>query len=202
MNDSKPIVQAVAELTLTLMLSLGRRLLELDHRIRSGEIIRTIDVLSPGLYGKTVGLVGMGDTAYHTARLLVPFGCRLLVYSPTSPDSRWQNVEPRYPTTIHHSRVDSLEDLLGQVDVLSLHCPLTAATRNMLGPKELSLMKSTAVIINTARGGMIEENALVEALQAGRLAGAGLDVFEVEPAHGQTMGELGKMLNVVCLPHV
>ena len=192
----------MAELTLTLMLSLLRRLLELDHRTRSGEVVRTIDVLSPGLYGKTVGLVGMGDTAYHTARLLVPFGCRLLVHSPTSPDSRWLFTEPRFPTPILHERVNSLDELLGQVDVLSLHCPMTESTRNMIGPRELGLMKSTAVIINTARGGMIDENALVEALQAGRLAGAGLDVFEIEPAHGETLGELGKMLNVICLPHV
>lgn len=186
------------------MLTVLRRVLELDHRIRSGEIVRTIDVLSPGLSGKTVGLVGMGDTAYHTARLLLAFDCNLLVYSPSSPRTRWRDGdgEARHPDDIPHERVDSLEDLLRRIDVLSLHCPMKKETRNLIGKKELGMMKASAVVINTSRGGIIDEDALVEALKAGRLAGAGLDVFKTEPAHGETLGDFRDMLNVVCLPHV
>ena len=194
--------QAVAELTVTLTLTLLRRVLELDHRIRSGETVRTIDVLSPGLSGKTVGLVGMGDTAYHTARLLLAFDCRILAYSPTSPLARWHGGEPRYPDAVLHERVGSLHALLGEVDVLSLHCPLTGETRGLVGQRELAMMRPSAVVVNTARGGIVDEAALAGALREKRLAGAGLDVFENEPAHGETLGELGRMWNVVCLPHV
>jgi D-3-phosphoglycerate dehydrogenase len=92
--------------------------------------------------------------------------------------------------------------MLKQVDVVSLHCPITPVTRGLIGEAELRAMKPTAIIINTARGGIVDENALAVVLKEGLLGGAGLDVFAVEPAHGETMGELAKMDNVVCLPHM
>jgi D-3-phosphoglycerate dehydrogenase len=192
----------VAELALTLMLVCLRRVKELDARIRAGEIVPSIRALGTGLHRRTVGLIGMGATAYELAKLLVPFECRILVWSPTSPPERWSGVDPRFPAPIDHHRTVELREMLEQVDVVSLHCPITPVTRGLIGEAELRAMKPTAILINTARGGIVDENALALALKENRLGGAGLDVFAVEPAHGVTMGELGKMDNVVCLPHM
>ncbi|OCF79103.1 phosphoglycerate dehydrogenase [Kwoniella mangroviensis CBS 8886] len=195
--------QAVAELALTLALTVLRRVVEVDNRIRSGEKVPSITALAPGLFGRTVGLVGMGDTSYELAKLLLAFNCPILVYSPTSPLTRWTDTnDPKYPTTIPHERVDSLEELLKRSDVVSLHCPLNDSTRGLIGKKELEIMKNDAVIINTARGGIIDERALEDALEYGKLGGAGIDVWEVEPAYGETMGKLGKLRNTVVLPHL
>ncbi|WVQ63791.1 uncharacterized protein L199_001945 [Kwoniella botswanensis] len=195
--------QAVAELALTLALTVLRRVVEVDNRIRSGEKVPSITALAPGLFGKTVGLVGMGDTSYELAKLLLAFNCPILVYSPSSPSSRWTNTnDPKYPTTIPHERVDNLEELLKRSDVVSLHCPLNDSTRGLIGKNELGIMKDDAVIVNTARGGIIDERALEEALESGKLGGAGIDVWEIEPAHGETMGKLGKLRNTVVLPHL
>ncbi|KAK4685902.1 hypothetical protein P7C73_g4236, partial [Tremellales sp. Uapishka_1] len=196
--------QAVAELTLTLMLSLLRRVPEMSRRITSGELVPSIRALAPGLFNKTVGFVGMGDIAYEVAKLLSVFQCRLLVYSPTSPASRWSGggADPRYPLPIRHERVETLDEVLVEADVLSLHCPLTPGTRNMIGEGELRRMKRSAVVINTSRGGMIDERALERALKAGEIGGAGLDVFAQEPAYGENLGELGTLDNVICLPHL
>jgi D-3-phosphoglycerate dehydrogenase len=171
-------------------------------RIRAGEIVPSISAMGTGLYRRTIGLVGMGATAYEFAKLLVPFECRILVWAPTSPVEQWSGSDPRFPTSIVHERVPKLQDLLKEVEVLSLHCPITPTTRGLIGEAELRMMKSTAILVNTARGGIVDEAALAAALKGGRLGGAGLDVFAVEPAHGTTLGELGNMPNVVCLPHV
>jgi phosphoglycerate dehydrogenase-like enzyme len=184
------------------MLVILRRVFEMTTRIRSGERVPSIYALAPGLQGKTVGFVGMGDIAYELCKLLTPFGCRILVFSPTSPVSRWTEADSRYPQVIPHERIASLEELLPEVDVLSIHCPLTPSTNNLISEREIGLMKDSAVVINTARGGIIDELALAKALKEGRLAGAGLDVVATEPAYGANLGELGKMLNVVILPHL
>lgn len=194
--------QDVAELCLALMLCVLRRVVEVHNRINSGERITSIAALSPGLFGKTVGLVGMGDTAYELSHLLAPFGCTVLVYSPTSPPERWTLPDQRYPRVVSHRRVDSLDELLRSVDVLSLHCPLTPKTRNLIGERELSLMKHGAVLINAARGGMVDELALAEALRTGAIGGAGLDVMETEPAFGENLRSLRYLPNVVTLPHL
>jgi D-3-phosphoglycerate dehydrogenase len=198
-------LQAVAELALTLTLSVLRRIKEMDRRFISGEILRSIHSLAPGLTGKTVGIVGMGNTARHFALLLRPFRCRLLVYSPTSSSHRWTDSDPDLSKSgdapIAHERVD-LERILREADVISLHCPLLPETKNLISEKELGMMKPNTVLINTARGGVVDERALERALQAGKLAGAGIDVWEIEPARGDNLGELGKMNNVICLPHL
>ena len=187
---------------MTLALSILRRVKELDSRVTSGERVPSIRALSPGLMNATVGIIGMGDIAYEFALLLQAFKCRILIHSPTSPPTRWTRPDSRYLQTIVHERVDSLDDFLTQVDLVSIHCPLTPSTRGLIGEEQLEKMKPTAVIVNTARGGIIDEKALASALKEGKLAGAGLDVFEVEPAYGESLGELGKMSNVICLPHL
>lgn len=193
---------AVAELAITLMLTVLRRVVEVNNRIRGGERVPSIEVLAPGLGRKKVGLVGMGDIAYELAKLLIAFGCEVLVYSPSSPETRWTVEDTRYPVTIPHTRMPSLRSLLEECDVLSLHCPLNANTRYMIGREELGWMKATAVVINTARGGIIDERALEEALKEGKVRGAGLDVFEKEPAYGERLGGLKDLDNVVLLPHL
>lgn len=193
---------AVAELAITLMLTVLRRVVEVNNRIRGGERVPSIEVLAPGLGRKKVGLVGMGDIAYELAKLLLAFGCEVLVYSPSSPKTRWTVEDTRYPVTIPHTRMPSLRSLLEECDVLSLHCPLNANTRYMVGREELGWMKATAVVINTARGGIIDERALEEALKEGKVGGAGLDVFEKEPAYGERLGGLKDLDNVVLLPHL
>ena len=192
----------MAELALTLSLNVLRRVKEIDARITSGERVPSIKAMSRGLVGATVGIIGMGDIAYEFAKYLVPFQCRILIFSPTSPESRWKLADERYPTPISHERFGNLEEMLELVDLVSVHCPLTPATRGLIGEKELGKMKKTAVLVNTARGGIIDEKALAEALKRGDVGGAGLDVFETEPAFGENLGELGKMPNVICLPHV
>jgi D-3-phosphoglycerate dehydrogenase len=178
-----------------------RRIPELHSRITSGEHVRSITALAPGLFGKTVGLIGMGDIAYQTALLFQSFHCRLLIHSP-SPATRWtaRDETGKY-AAIPHERV-SLEALLQASDVVSLHCPLNDQTRGMIGEREMARMKEGAVLINTGRGGMVDERALERALKSGKLGGAGLDVFVQEPAYGENLGELGRMSNVICLPHV
>ncbi|OWT36956.1 phosphoglycerate dehydrogenase [Cryptococcus neoformans Tu401-1] len=193
---------AVAELAITLMLTVLRRVVEVDKRIRGGERVPSIEALAPGLGGKKVGLVGMGDIAYELAKLLRAFGCEVLVHSPSSPDTRWTVEDTRYSVPISHTRMPSLRSLLEECDVLSLHCPLNANTRYMIGREELGWMKSTAVVINTARGGIIDERALEEALKERKIGGAGLDVFEKEPAYGGSLGGLRDLDNVVLLPHL
>lgn len=187
---------------MTLALAVVRRVKEMDARIRSGEIVPSIYALCGSLFGATVGLIGMGDIAYNFACLLAPFNIKILVYSPTSDSKRWTSEDDRYAQAIPHTRVDSLEELCREVDILSIHCPLKPSTRNLISATELSWMKPSAIVINTARGGIIDEPALAIALKEGRLGGAGLDVFEYEPAHGETLGDLGKLPNVICLPHL
>ncbi|WRT69180.1 uncharacterized protein IL334_006164 [Kwoniella shivajii] len=199
--------QAVAELALTLALTVLRRVVEIDSRIRSGEKVPSITALAPGLFAKTIGLIGMGDTSYEFAKLLLSFNCKILVYSPTSPKTRWTTSDSvenkkKFPNVIPHERCSTLEELLQVVDVVSLHCPLNDSTRGLIGTKELDLMRDDAIIVNTARGGMIDERALEKALEDGTLGGAGIDVWEIEPAYGDTMGKLGKLRNTVVLPHL
>lgn len=191
----------MAELTIALALAVLRRVVELNNRIRSGERVPSINALSPGLLGKTVGLVGMGDIAYNAARLFSAFGCKILTYSPSSPATRWKEGDTRF-TPLEHERVATLDELLARADVVSLHCPLSDSTRNLIGEAELRKMKQGAVVINTSRGGMIDEDALAAAIKEGHIGGAGLDVMKTEPAFGENLGALRELSNVVILPHL
>ncbi|KAJ9103280.1 hypothetical protein QFC21_002703 [Naganishia friedmannii] len=199
--------QAVAELALTLILTLLRRVVEVNQRLRSGERVPSISVLAPGLYGKVVGLVGMGDIAYELAKLLVHgFNCKIIIYSPTSPPTKWTTSCPSSPSSaIPHKRCPTLAQLLPQIDVLSLHCPLIPETKHLISTRQLALFGPSAVVVNTARGGIVDESALLLALQRGQIAGAGIDVWESEPptlATSDTCRELMGRRDVVALPHL
>jgi phosphoglycerate dehydrogenase-like enzyme len=157
--------QAVAEMALLLMLGVLRRIPEAVVNVREQ---RWAGLTGGQLAGRTVGLVGVGNAGGRLAGLLRAFDCRVLGYDPAPRDVDGVEYVP-------------LDRLLSTADVVSLHAPLTDATRGLIGRREIGLMRPTAILVNTARGALIDEAALSEALSAGRLAGAGLDVLDNEP---------------------
>ncbi len=184
--------EAVSEMAFALALTVARRVARFDRLLRAGAHIVRPEHLGIELQGKTVGIVGMGDIGTKTARKwLGAFNAKIVAYAPRSPASHWPDIP--------HTRASSLHELLPQVDVLSLHCPLNDENRGMIGERELALMKQGAILINVSRGGLIDEQALFQAMSAGHLFGAGLDVFEVEPPPADY--PLLQLDNVVATPH-
>lgn len=179
---------AVAEHALAMMLSLSRELPHYDRQARSGAW-RDLNRFTRDFSARTVGIVGYGQIGERTARLAQACGARVLIHSRTvivPPEG--MVFEPAF------------ERLLEQADIVSLHCPLTDSTRGLIGPAQLALMKKDALLINTARGPVVDEAALVEALREGRLGGAGLDTFEVEPP--DPGNPLFALPNVIVTPHI
>jgi phosphoglycerate dehydrogenase-like enzyme len=179
---------SVAEGTLLLMLAALRRLPELDRATRAGEgwpSDPTLGETVRDIGGCTVGLVGYGNIAKQVERILVAIGAEVL-HTSTHDDG-----EPGWR---------ELPALLADSDIVSLHLPLTDATRGLIGRDALALMKSDAILVNTSRGPIVDEEALVDALRSGGLAAAGLDVFSVEPVPADN--PLLTLSNVVLTPHV
>ena len=178
-NTPDVLTGATAEIALTLMLSLLRRVTEGDRFVRRREQWQfSLEfMLGERLAGKTVLIVGSGRIGRETARLVEAFGA----------------------TPVLAGRTADLDLLLGQADIVSLHVPLTGETRHLIDARRLQLMKQTAVLINTARGPVVDETALAEALQDGTIAGAGLDVYEREP---EVTEVLLRLENVVLAPHL
>ncbi|MBS1881386.1 MAG: phosphoglycerate dehydrogenase [Actinobacteria bacterium] len=176
----------VAEHTVALMLALVRCLPERDAEIRRGDWRRTGTDTPLSLRGSTVGLVGYGRIGGLLVARLRGFELRLLV------------CDPALGATSPGVEVVALDDLLRASDVVSLHVPLLPSTRKLIGGRELALMRPDAILINTARGGIVDEQALVEALASGRLRAAGLDVFEKEPPTDRRLLDLP---NVLLSPH-
>lgn len=181
----------VAEHSVMLMLAVFRKLPYIDRRLRQGRWSKTeIPGFPHQLNGKTVGLVGLGHIGREVARLVRAFDTRALYYR------RHRDVEAERQLGVEFR---PLEELLAQADVVSLHVPLTPETRKLIDGRAISLMKPTTILVNTSRGGVIDEPALVQALRSGRLMGAGLDVFAVEPpGPGNPLLELD---NVVVTNH-
>ena len=182
--------QAVAEMTLGLMLSVLRKLSAFDRQLRETGRWRSPAGWQDDLgeiKGRTIGLVGFGAVPIILAPILSAMGARVLYCSRSSkPDQPYRQV--------------SKAELLADSDVISLHLPETAQTRHWLDADAITQMKPGAVLINTARGGLVDESALVSALQSGKLAGAGLDVFAAEPVTGDSA--VLQLSNVVVTPHV
>jgi len=178
-NTPDVLTLPTAELTVTLMLSLLRRVTEGDRLIRRGGGwgFSLEFMLGESLDGKLVGIVGPGRIGCETARLVEAFGAR----------------------TLFVGRGDDLGALLAAADVVSLHCPLTPETLHLIDASALAAMKQSAVLVNAARGPVVDERALVEALRSGSIAGAALDVYEHEP---EVSEELLTMENVVLSPHL
>ena len=178
-NTPDVLTRSTAELAIALALALLRRVAEGDRLLRRRDNWRWAPtfMLGEGLAGKTLGIVGPGRIGGEAARLGTVLGMRVATAG----------------------RAEPLGPLLEEADVLSLHVPLTSETRHLIDAAALGRMRPTAVLVNTARGGLVDEAALVAALRSGALAGAALDVFETEPA---VRGELLALENVVLTPHL
>lgn len=163
----------VAEFTLTAVLSILHRIRERDQMAREARWNDRPKVLSERLSGKTVGIIGFGRIGRQVARLLKPFKTRILVYDP------YVNVS--LVEEYGAEKVEDLTVLLKLSDIVTLHVPLTEETRHMIGRHELRLMNSNAVIVNTSRGAVVDEEALYDALKAGRIKAAHIDVWTTEP---------------------
>ena len=186
--------EATADMAFGLMLAVARRMMEGDRMVRAGKFPggQSQHLLGAIVQGKTVGLVGGGGLiGKAVARRAHGFGMRVLYSTPRrKPEAEEREAGLEYVP---------FEQLLRESDFVSLHQPLNPETRHQIGAREIGLMKKTAFIVNTARGPIIDEKALIRALKARKIAGAGLDVFEQEP---KVPTELKKMKNVVLAPHL
>jgi glyoxylate reductase len=186
--------EATADLNFGLMLAVARRMIEGDRMVRAGKFpgAQSRHLLGASVHGRTIGLIGGGGLiGKAVARRAHGFSMRVLYWTPRRKPQR----EEREAGLTYVP----LDALLARSDFVSLHSPLNAQTRHQIGARELRLMKKTAFLINTARGAIVDETALIRALARGRIAGAGLDVFEHEPKVGAA---LRKMSNVVLTPHL
>ena len=191
-TSSAEVDEAVAEHTWALILALARRIVEADESVRRGAFRGwEPDIfLGTNVRGKTLGIIGLGKIGTYVARRAKGYNMTVL-YNKHSPDP-----EAEKELGVKFA---SLDDLLATSDVVTLHVSLTEETRHMINPVTLSKMKKGAFLINTSRGSVVEERALVEALRRGNLAGAALDVFETEP---NVHPELIAMPNVITTPHI
>jgi D-3-phosphoglycerate dehydrogenase / 2-oxoglutarate reductase len=183
---------SVAEQALFMMLTLTKRAVEMHSIVKDGKWAARLGMLPYDLFGKTVLIIGFGRIGTRTARRCLAMEMNVLVYDPYKPaaESKAAGCEP----------VSDLDAALPRADFVSIHCPKTPETVGMFNAARLKRMKPTAYLINTARGGIVEEKALYEALVSGKIAGAGLDVFEQEPPpSGHSLFELP---NVIMAPHV
>ena len=192
-NTPAVLTEATADLAMTLILAVTRRIGEGERLIRAREpwSWHMFMLLGTGLQGKTLGVVGMGAIGQSLARRAKAFGMEI-VYS----DARQAPAEVEQE--LGARRVE-LDDLLRTADVVSIHAPLMDETRHLINAETLGLMKESAYLVNSARGPIVDEAALVDALKAGQIAGAGLDVYENEP---ETHPGLVDLDNVVLLPHL
>ena len=194
-NTPDVLTEATADIAFTLLLMASRRTGEGERHVRAGAWTgwRPTHMLGTQVSGKVLGLVGMGRIARAVARRAhLGFGMRVIFhdpYPPTPAEAAALGAEPRA----------SLEQVLEEADFVSLHCPATPETRHLMNRERLRRMRPSAILINTARGDVVDEAALVEALSNGTITAAGLDVFEKEP---QVSPALLAMENVVLLPHL
>lgn len=180
----------VAVNVITFVLVLAQRLFVKDRITREGRWAERVDFMGMGLTGRTLGLIGIGNIGAEVLRLAAPFEMRHLACDPY--------VSEAEARALGAELVD-LDTLLARADFVCVMCPLNAATRGLIGARELALMKPTAYLVNTARGPIVQERALYEALAARRIAGAALDVFEVEPTPADN--PILRLDNVVVTPH-
>ena len=188
-----PIVaESVADLHIGLMIAVARRMVEGDRSVRASRFpgSQSNHLVGSFVHGKTIGLVAVGRIGQATARRARGFGMRIIYWGPHRKPELERELQMEYRP---------LDQLLAESDFVSLHPPLNAETRHMISDREFALMKPSAFVINTARGAVIDEAALVRALKKKRIAGAGLDVFETEP---KVPPALLKMKNVVLTPHL
>ncbi len=192
-NTPDVLTEATAELTWALILAASRRLTEAERLARSGGewAWHPTFMLGTQLGGRTLGLLGAGRIGQAVGRRAIPFGMEVAYWD--------QVAQPDFEREIGARRVRSLDEILAAADVLSIHVQLSEETAGLIGRDELAVMKRSAILINTSRGGIVDEDALCEALGSGELGGAGLDVYEGEPEIREC---LKRLTNVVLLPHI
>jgi phosphoglycerate dehydrogenase-like enzyme len=189
-NNPEGVRRSVASSALAFMLALGHRIPTMDRLVRTGRWNERMNHLGTGLGGKTLGLIGVGNTGAELFRLVQPFGMRHIAHDPyVKPEA----VAPLGVT------LQSLDAVMAAADFLVVSCPLDESTRGLIDARRLGLMKPTSFLINTARGPIVDERALIGVLQQRRIAGAGLDVFEEEPT--PTDNPLLALDNVILAPH-
>jgi len=183
---------AVAEYAITAALILLRGVWSASDRMVAGEWPRT-DLMGREMSGKRLGLIGFGSIARQVAARAAALGMPVSAVDPylAADDPAWSDV---------HS--STLADLAADCDVISVHVPLTEETRHLIGVEFIGRMRAGAILINTARGGVVDESALIEALREGRLGGAALDVFESEPLDGESGAAFAGVPNVLLTPHI
>lgn len=185
----------VAEMTLCLALAVARQIRPISAKQALGLEVRKEHCCGQLLQGSTVGVVGMGAIGKKVARLFHrAFGSTIVAYDPLLPSDAWEDLP--------HDRVASVDEMLARVDVLSLHVPLLPTTRGIIGAPQLARMKSTAILLNCARGGLVVEEDLIAALQQGSIWGAGLDCHDQEPPTLTNYAKLWEAGNVVSTPHI
>ena len=190
LNAVEGAITAVAELVIGLMLSMAREIPRADREIRNGNWIKK-ELMGTELKGKYLGIVGLGNIGKRLGRLARALNMNIIGYDVVP-------IDDEFSKEVGLMKAD-LDTLLSSADYVSFHVPLLDSTRHMINGEKLKLMKKTARIINTARGGVIDEEALYNSLKDGDLAGAALDVFEVEPATGN---KLTTLPNFVATPHM
>jgi len=188
------LTDAVAEFTICLLLAITRKILDADRTIRSGQWNKPWNpffLTGPELKGKTLGIIGMGRIGRAVAEKIKGFGMKIIYYDV------YRNERAEKELGVEYKDLDTV---LKESDFVSLHVPLTKETKHMIGERELKLMKTSAYLINTARGPVVDTDALVKALKERWIAGAALDVFEQEPLPPDH--PLIKLENVVLAPHI
>ncbi len=197
-NTPNVLTEDTADMTMALILSVPRRVAEGARILREGQ---KWDGWSPTwmlgrrIWGKRLGILGMGRIGTAVARRARAFGMAIHYHNRRPVDARTEDeLEATY--------WDSLDQMLARIDIVSVNCPATPATYHLVSRRRLLLMRPEAVIVNTARGSIIDEAAMIECLESGALAGAGLDVFEHEPAVNPKLTRLAKAGKVVLLPHM
>jgi D-3-phosphoglycerate dehydrogenase len=182
--------ESVAEHALGLMLALAKDINTMDAKVRRGRWDKA-GYKGAELFGKTLGIVGCGRIGRRLSEIVAPLKMKVLAYDP------YVGSEMMPPGV---TKTDKLEDLLASADMVTVHCPLTEESRHMIGEREFEAMKPTAWLINTARGGIVDEKALTRALDKGEIAAAGVDVFEKEPIENiEPLTDAGK---TVLTPHI
>jgi len=192
-NTPDVLTETTADLAWALILAVMRRIPEADRVVREGrwEGWAPAQLLGADVFGKTLGIIGMGRIGRAVARRALGFGMTIL-YHTCQPLRHDEEVEL-------HAKHLPLPQVLQAADIVTIHAPLTDSTRGLIGKTELAMMRRSAYLINTARGAVVDEAALAEALEQGRLAGAGLDVYQHEPhVHSRLLA----LPNAVLLPHI
>lgn len=190
-SNTPVVTEDTADLTFALLLATCRRLSFCESRLRADEWALGAGHMGLRVHGKTLGIIGLGDIGQAVARRAQGFNMNILYYGPRRKEEAEARLGAEYCPT--------LQELLARADIISLNCPLTDDNRHLINRDTLAQTKPGAVLINTGRGPLVDEQALVDALAAGHLGGAGLDVFEFEP---QVHRELLSFDNVTLLPHI